>query len=113
MKKPIKKLGRLRYRVTLQRPERIRDSETGDWSNHWITIDTVWASFDALSAREFIQASAEQTELVGQMEVLQRPDLNTQCRVLWDGSIYGISGILPQQQHGRLRLMVTQSEQNN
>ncbi|WP_299582084.1 phage head closure protein [uncultured Microbulbifer sp.] len=106
MAKRVNKLGRLRYRVTLQKPTRVRNSESGDFEDSWADIDTVWASFDALSASEFIQASAETSELVGQMEIFKRSDIDTQCRVLWDGSTYEISGILPIPERGRLRLMV-------
>ncbi|WP_444942716.1 phage head closure protein [Microbulbifer sp. ZKSA006] len=106
MVKRIKKLGRLRYRVTLQKPVQVRNSESGEIEESWTDIDTVWASFEALSAGEFIRSSAESSELVGKMEILKRSDIDTGCRVLWDGSIYDISGILPNLEQGRLLLMV-------
>ncbi|WP_444933620.1 phage head closure protein [Microbulbifer sp. JTAC008] len=108
MAKRVNKLGRLRYRVTLQKLTKTRNNESGDFEDTWVDIDTVWASFDALSAKEYIQSSAETSELVGQMEIHKRSDVDTECRVLWDGNAYEISGILPIPERGRLRLMVNQ-----
>lgn len=43
--------GTLRHRLTVQRPESVRDA-TGGETITWVTVGTVWASIEPVSGRE-------------------------------------------------------------
>ena len=51
--------GKLRHRVTIERfTQGAQDPNTGDIINQWQVLRVVWASFEPVSGREFIAASA-------------------------------------------------------
>jgi SPP1 family predicted phage head-tail adaptor len=49
--------GKLRHRVTIQRPTEVRDTAYGDVDLQWVDIATVWASVEPLSGQERIDAA--------------------------------------------------------
>ena len=50
--------GKLNKRVSLQRPARVQDPQTGDMTDGWLEVRKQWASIEPLSANAFIAAQA-------------------------------------------------------
>lgn len=48
--------GKLRHRITLQKPVKVQDPETGSVENIWQDLAQLWAEVSPLSAREFVSA---------------------------------------------------------
>lgn len=82
--------GRLRHRVRIERFDYLRDSngdvvqdpQTGETSRAWIEVDTVWAAIEPLSAREFIQSQAVQSQVTARVVIRQRDDVDAACRLV-------------------------------
>lgn len=92
--------GRLRHRVTLQAPTPSRDTNTGESIDSWATVDEAWASFEPLSAREFIQSAALQAEVVARITIRARSDILPTWRIIYRGNAYKIEGVLPDKESG-------------
>ena len=52
----IMQAGKLRHRITLQKPVKVQDPETGSVENIWQDLAQLWAEVSPLSAREFVSA---------------------------------------------------------
>lgn len=102
--------GKLRHRVTLQKPERVRDPLTGGWVDGWGEVATVWASIEPLSAREFIAAQASQSEVTARIVIRHRPDVIAAMRILYRGRVYNIHGVLADAKSGLEYLTMPVSE---
>lgn len=96
------KAGRLRHRIQIQEyvaqadtsGDVIQDAQTGEVSKTWTTIATVWAAIEPLSAREFIQSAATQSEVVARITIRQRSGLRADMRFLHGSTIYNPQGFL-------------------
>lgn len=86
--------GKLRHQVQLQEPVTTQDPVTGEMMVVWTTYAQVWAEIVPLSAREFIAAAAEQSEVRARIVIRQRDDVNATHRVLHRGLTYNILGVL-------------------
>ena len=104
--------GRLRHRIRIERLDYLRDSageviqdaNTGETSQEWREVDTVWAAIEPLSAREFIQSKAIQSEVSARITIRFRDDLDAAMRLVHNKRgrdfIYNIAGILPDKDSG-------------
>lgn len=92
--------GRLRHKVDLQEKTTAQDPITGALVPTWTTIANVWADIAPLSGREFIAASAEQSEVRAKVVIRYR-DVNASMRVLHRGMYYNIHAVLPDADSGR------------
>lgn len=99
--------GRLRHKVELQEKTTAQDPITGALVQTWTTIANVWADIAPLSGREFIAASAEQSEVRAKIVIRYR-EVNAAMRVLHRGMYYNIHAVLPDADSGRehITLMV-------
>jgi SPP1 family predicted phage head-tail adaptor len=102
--------GKLRHRVTVERKVRVRDEETGGWSEAWVEEARLWASIEPLSAREFIAAQASQSEVTARIVIRYRPDIDATMRILHRGRVYNIHGVLPDTKSGLEYLTLPVSE---
>ena len=66
------RIGKLRHRVRLERPSRTQDPATGEMIDGWELVDTLWASIEPLSAREFIAAMSTQSEVTARILIRHR-----------------------------------------
>lgn len=64
---------------------------TTSWETVW---ESVPASLEPLSAREFIAAQATQSQITARIVIRYREGLNAAMRILHNGRIYNIHGIL-------------------
>lgn len=91
--------GKLRHRVELQDRVTTQDPNTGEMITSWQTVANVWAEFVPLSAREFIAAGAEQSEVRARFTIRRR-DVSASMRILHRGLAYDILGVLPDPESG-------------
>jgi SPP1 family predicted phage head-tail adaptor len=93
--------GRLRHRVTFQARANIQDPVTGEtvivWSDEWTNIA---AAIEPLSARELIAAQAQHSEVSARITIRPLSGLTAQHRVVHNGHIYNIEGVIPDPDSG-------------
>lgn len=91
---PIK-AGRLRHRVDIQSRSNVQDPITGEitvtWVNTWTAVP---AAIEPLSAREFIAAQAVQSAVTARITLRYRAGLDASMRIVHNGTIYNIAGVL-------------------
>ena len=105
--------GKLRHRVRIEAyaeqrdssGEVIQDQETGEVLMAWQELATVWAAVEPLSAREFIQSAATQSQVTARITIRQRDDLLPSMRLVHVRSgrtdvIYNIHGVLADRESG-------------
>jgi SPP1 family predicted phage head-tail adaptor len=102
--------GKLRHKVTIQRPGLVQDPESGEMLHGWADVATVWASVEPLSARDFIAAQAGQSEVVARIVIRYRPDIDATMRALYRDKVYNIQGVLPDAKSGLEYLTLPVSE---
>lgn len=82
--------GRLRHRVRIEElqnlldsnGEAIQDENTGEEARAWVEIATVWAAIEPLSAREFIQSQATQSQISARIVIRFRDGLKAAMRLV-------------------------------
>jgi SPP1 family predicted phage head-tail adaptor len=95
--------GKLRHRVRLERygfeqdsaGDPIQDPVSGELRREWQLIALVWAEFVPLSARDFIQSGASQSQVSARITLRHRSDLKATQRIVHNGKVYNPAGILP------------------
>jgi SPP1 family predicted phage head-tail adaptor len=104
--------GRLRHRVRIEQLENLLDSnletiqdETGKVAQEWAEVATVWAAIEPLSAREFIESQAKQSQIVARVVIRYRDGLNAAMRFVHvrtgrDDVIYNPHGFLADKESG-------------
>lgn len=105
--------GRLRHRVRIEQLEYQRDShgeviqdpQTGETSQEWTEVATVWAAIEPLSAREFIQSQAIQSQVTARIIIRYRDGMNAAMRLVHvrtgrDDVIYNPAGFLADKESG-------------
>ena len=109
--------GRLRHRVTIQRHDYVRDTDdevvqnpqTGETLQEWVTLAEVWAAIEPLSAREFLASQAVQSKVTAKI-IIRHRDVVATDRVLHNGKIYQIEGVLADKDSGLEYLTLPVSE---
>ena len=72
----------------------------GDVTTEWQTIARPWAAIEPLSARDFISAQAQQSEVRGRITIRRRENINASMRILHRGLAYQILGVLNDPESG-------------
>lgn len=101
--------GKLRHRVEVQRLEYEQDSagdpiqneESGELRQEWVTHATVWADISPLSAREFIASGASASEVSVRITLRWQSSFKASDRIVHNGKVYNIRGILSDVDSGR------------
>lgn len=101
--------GQLRHRVTVERltyeadsaGDPIQNPETGELRREWTNVATVWASIAPLSAREFIQSGMSVNDVSARITLRWQSDFLPTDRIVHNGVVYQIKGILPDMDSGR------------
>lgn len=93
--------GKLRHRITIQEQVEAQDAQTGamvvTWQDKWTRVP---ASVEPLSAREFIQSQAGQSEVTARITIRYRAGLLPTMRIVHRGKTYNIAGLLPDNDSG-------------
>lgn len=103
--------GKLRHRMTLQRPAQQQDPLTGEMVPGWEDVPPqVWAAVEPVSARDFIAAAATQSQVTARITIRHRADVKADMRLVHGTRIYTIHGVLPDPKSGREYLTLPVSE---
>lgn len=102
--------GKLRHRVSLQSWGETQDPNTGAITEGWAEVAKVWASVEPLSAREFIQSSAGQSQISARIVIRYRDDVVATMRIVHRGKFYDIQGVLADKVSGLEYLTLPCSE---
>lgn len=86
--------GRLEHRITLQRNEPVQ-SDTGEMTEHWVEIATVWAERVWIRASERFAAQQTLAERVEMFRIRWREDTGPLQRLVWQGRAYDIQSVAP------------------
>jgi SPP1 family predicted phage head-tail adaptor len=105
--------GKLRHRIRIERRDYYYDSngqpiqnpETGETPQRWVEVQTVWAAIEPLSAREFIQSAALQSQITARIVIRYRDGLDAAMRLVHvrkgrPDVIYNPEGFLPDKDSG-------------
>lgn len=105
--------GRLRHEVRIEKLENlldsngevIQDESTGTVAQAWVEVATVRAAIEPLSAREFIQSQATQSQITARVIIRFRDGLNAAMRLVHvrrdrDDVIYNPHGFLADKESG-------------
>ncbi len=88
--------GRLRHRITIQRPSFAQDPITGEMVKTWIDAWTsVPSDVDPVSVNQFVAAGAPQNKVTARVLIRYRAGVDGTMRVLHRGKVYDIEGVLP------------------
>lgn len=94
--------GRLRHWVTIQSHDYVVDSngdvvqdEGGATTQEWVDVEQLWAAIEPLSAREFLASQSVQSEVTGKIIIRHRDYMSATHRILHNGRIYQVEGVLP------------------
>ena len=107
---PAVAAGLLRHKVQLQAPQITQDPDTGEMVKTWVTVAQPWAQIVPSSAREFIAASAEQSEVRGRIVIRYRGEVDASMRIVYRGKWYAILGVLEDAESGREHLTLPVAE---
>jgi SPP1 family predicted phage head-tail adaptor len=110
--------GKLQHRVTIQALVSPTDSngdplrgEQGELLDpEWTDVATVWAAIEPLSAREFIQSSAMQSQVTARITIRARAGITPAMRAVHGSKVYNIEGVLPDKESGLEYLTLPCSE---
>lgn len=102
--------GKLRHKLSIQDNQPDRDPDTGAVIPAWVELVAVHGSFEPLSARDFIAASAAQTKLSARAVIRYRADIREKMRLVHAKKVYLIQGVLPDKESGREYLTLLLSE---
>ena len=88
--------GRLNRRITIQRPIKTQDADTGAIVTTWSDVATVAASIEPLSVNALITAQSLKSRITVRIVIRYRTGLTADMRfVADDGTIYKPEGFLP------------------
>ena len=94
--------GRLRHRVTIQQPVQAQDPVTGELVQTWTDFAAdIAAAIEPLSTREFAAAQQIQSEIVARIVIRYRTGITAEMRVIHNGTVYNIAGVLADKDSGR------------
>ena len=87
------RIGKMRYRVTIQRNMPVRD-DFGQPADNWTDVATVWADVRFSSGKEFIAADKETASADASIRIRKRA-VTTDMRVVFEDEPYDIVAVLP------------------
>ena len=96
--------GDLRERVTVQTPTESRN-RLGESIATWATFAEVWASVNGVTAREFLLAGQQQTEISHRVQMRYLTGLTQQMRISWRGRTFEIISILERENRSEHELL--------
>ena len=106
--------GRLRHRVTVQRPSYTQDPDTGAMVLAWVNVaEDIAAEISPMSVREFIASAAMRSQVTARITIRCRPGIDASMRVVHKDRIYNIQGVLSDPESGMEYLTLPCSEGTN
>ncbi len=99
--------GRLRHIVTFQRSDLVK-LPSGASESQWVDIVTTRAEVKDISGRELLASGAEMSEITVRVWMRFRSDINSTCRMVFNGLNYDIQSAIPDVKRTRLELLCKQ-----
>jgi SPP1 family predicted phage head-tail adaptor len=88
--------GRLRNRVTIQRPVRIQNDSGEVIVDTWTDVAPVWAAIESVTGREYMASTEFRANVTHRIRIRYRADVDATHRVVdARGTIYSIDAVLP------------------
>ena len=84
-------IGKMDRRVTLERAMKVK--RNGEVVSTWTTLATVWAEIIQQSASEFFTGYGEAETGTVIFRIRYRPEITTEDRVTYDGTVYNLKEI--------------------
>ncbi|QQK59715.1 phage head closure protein [Shewanella sp. LC6] len=105
--------GKLRHRIDVFTSQKQQDPLTGEMKKNWVPAFKTMADFMPLSVKDFIAASAAQSQISGKFEIHFRPEFPSEFRIRHAGKVYKPEGVLPDIKSGHQRIIIPVSETND
>lgn len=103
--------GRLRHRITIQARQESQNAVTGEtvvaWTDAWVDVA---AAVEPLSARELIASQTQHSQVSARIVMRPISGLTAKHRILHDGKVYSIEGVIPDPDSGREWITLPVSE---
>ena len=103
------KIGRMRYRITIQFPADTVD-DYGNAIEDWQDLATVWADIVPVSGREYLTASQATSETTFKIYIRYIPNVNAKMRIIHNDITFEILAVLGDRRSGMLTLMCKEVE---
>lgn len=100
-------IGRLRHRIKIEKAE-LNKLDSGHREKTWVPVCETWAEVNSISGRELIASGAEMSEITVRVWMRYRPDINSTCRMVFNGLNYDIQSVIPDVKNTRLELLCKQ-----
>jgi SPP1 family predicted phage head-tail adaptor len=94
--------GKLKHRITIERPHQTQDATTGAINVSWQTLAVVWCAIEPVSVREFIASQSEVSKIKTRIIIRYRNDIDHSMRIYYapKAIYYNIEGILADKDSG-------------
>lgn len=93
--------GKLRHRMQILTKTDTQDPVTGETTQAWAELDTVWGSFEPYSTKEYHASAMTQDQTSARAVIRYRTDVVSEMRVLFREKTYEIKGTpLPDKDSG-------------
>ena len=86
--------GKLRERVTIQRPTMPPGPYGQDAAPTWADVRTVWAAVRQLRAAEIVRAQQAGSETTLLVNIRYADDVTADCRLVWRGRTLDVVGVI-------------------
>lgn len=87
------KAGRLRHRITIERPIEVED-EGGGRSIAWVPLETVWGSIEGRSGRERYHAQQIESVYSHLITIRYRAGIEPEMRARHKAHVYNVRAVL-------------------
>ena len=104
-------IGRLNRRIVIERPTLTQD-DTGSYTTVWNQIAKPWADIRYVSGLEAVRSDAPVSVSKASMRIRRRAGVDATCRVLYDGKVFDVKAVLPDEQGREFIDLVCESGQN-
>lgn len=98
------KIGRMRYRITLQYPADTVD-DYGNAIDSWENLATVWGDIVPVSGREYLTANQATSETQYKIYIRYIENVNAKMRILYNNKVFEILAVLGDKRSGMLTIM--------
>lgn len=88
--------GKYRNRVRVQQP--VETIINGSPKSAWVDLGWRWAQVRAVSSTESVQAQSATVGLTSYEITLRYLDITSRHRIIWDGKVYNLSGVVHDEQ---------------
>jgi SPP1 family predicted phage head-tail adaptor len=101
--------GKLRHRIVIQEKSVTRDEYNAEVIT-WTEVDTVWASVEPLSGREFLEGRLVEATVSHRITIRYLSGITPEMRVLWGSRVFDVEAILNIEERDKMMVLMCQEE---